>query len=68
MKKQLLSTLMALALCLTLLPTAALADDGQYTVVYTDGVENAEIFSDRTHSYLSLGAQTPEFRGNLERA
>ena len=68
MKKQLLSTLMALALCLTLLPTAALADDGQYTVVYTDGVENAEIFSDRTHSYLSLGAQTPAFSGNLERA
>ena len=68
MKKQLLSTLMALALCLTLLPTAALADDGQYTVVYTDGVENAEIFSDRTHSYLSVGDQTPEFSGNLERA
>ena len=68
MKKRLLSILMALALCLTLLPTAALADDGQYTVVYTDGVENAEIFSDRTHSYLSVGDQTPEFSGNLERA
>ena len=67
MKKQLLSMLMALALCLTLLPTAALAD-GTYTVVYTDGVEDAEIFSDRIHSHLSLGAQTPAFSGNLERA
>lgn len=38
MKKRLLSILMALALCLTLLPTAALAD-GTYTVIYTDGVE-----------------------------
>ena len=67
MKKQLLSMLMALALCLTLLPTAALAD-GTYTVVYTDGVEDAEIFLDRIHSNLSLGASTPAFSGNLERA
>lgn len=67
MKKRLLSILMALALCLTLLPTAALAD-GTYTVVYTDGVENEEIFSDRRHSNLSVGDQTPAFSGNLERA
>ena len=67
MKKQLLSTLMALALCLTLLPTAALAD-GTYTVVYTDGVEDTEIFEDRRHSNLSVGHQTPAFSGNLERA
>lgn len=67
MKKQLLSMLMALALCLTLLPTAALAD-GTYTVVYTDGVEDAEIFSDRIHSNLSLDASTPAFSGNLKRA
>lgn len=67
MKKRLLSILMALALCLTLLPTAALAD-GTYTVIYTDGVENEEIFEDRRHSNLSVGDQTPAFSGNLERA
>lgn len=67
MKKRLLSILMALALCLTLLPTAALAD-GTYTVVYTDGVEDTEIFEDRRHSNLSVGDQTPAFSGNLERA
>ena len=72
MKKRLLSILLALALCLTLLPTTALAEgpdvEEKYTVIYTDGVENEEIFSDRPHSYLSLGAQTPAFSGNLERA
>ena len=69
MKKRLLSILLALALCLTLLPTAALADGPEkYTVIYTDGVENEEIFEDRRHSNLSVGHQTPAFSGNLERA
>ena len=67
MKKRLLSILMALAVCLTRLPTAALAD-GTYTVVYTGGVEDTEIFEDRRHSKLSVGDQTPAFSGNLERA
>ena len=72
MKKRLLSILLALALCLTLLPTAALAEgpdvEEKYTVIYTDGVENEEIFEDRRHSNLSVGDQTPAFSGNLERA
>ena len=72
MKKRLLSILVALALCLTLLPTTALAEgpdvEEKYTVIYTDGVENEEIFEDRRHSNLSVGDQTPAFSGNLERA
>lgn len=72
MKKRLLSILLALALCLTLLPTTALAEgpdvEEKYTVIYTDGVENEEIFEDRRHSNLSVGDQTPAFSGNLERA
>ena len=72
MKKRLLSILVALALCLTLLPTTALAEgpdvEEKYTVIYTDGVENEEIFEDRRHSNLSVGDQTPAFSGNLKRA
>ena len=72
MKKRLLSILLALALCLTLLPTTALAEgpdvEEKYTVIYTDGVENEEIFEDRRHSNLSVGDQTPAFSGNLKRA
>ena len=72
MKKRLLSILLALALGLTLLPTTALAEgpdvEEKYTVIYTDGVENEEIFEDRRHSNLSVGDQTPAFSGNLERA
>ena len=72
MTKRLLSILVALALCLTLLPTTALAEgpdvEEKYTVIYTDGVENEEIFEDRRHSNLSVGDQTPAFSGNLKRA
>ena len=67
MKKRLLSILMALALCLTLLPTAALAD-GTYTVIYTDGVDGEEVFEDQITSDLPVDAQTPAFIGNLKRA
>ena len=34
-----------------------------YTVTYTDGVENAEVFSDDVHDDLKAGDPTPAFRG-----
>ena len=41
MKKRILSCLMALALCLTLLPTAALAEEPEGTAQMSPAVEEA---------------------------
>ena len=38
-----------------------------YTVTYTDGVEEQEIFEDEVHSDLKAGDVTPEFQGSLAR-
>lgn len=38
-----------------------------YTVTYTDGVEEQEIFEDEVHSDLKAGDVTPEFQGRLAR-
>lgn len=38
-----------------------------YTVTYTDGVEEQEIFKDEVYSNLKAGGVTPEFQGSLTR-
>ena len=42
-------------------------DEEKYTVSYTDGVENEEIFADETHSDLLSGTATPAFNGTPTR-
>lgn len=43
-------------------------DEEKYTVTYTDGVENEEIFADETYSDLLSGTATPAFNGTPTRA
>lgn len=38
-----------------------------YTVTYTDGVENEEVFADQVHSNLINGDRTPDFNGTPTR-
>lgn len=38
-----------------------------YTVTYTDGVENEEIFKDQVYTDLRGGSETPEFEGTPSR-
>ena len=42
-------------------------DEEKYTVTYTDGVENEEIFADETYSDLLSGTATPAFNGTPTR-
>ena len=42
-------------------------DEEKYTVTYTDGVENEEIFADETYSDLLSGTATPQFKGATAR-
>ena len=46
-----------------------IADDEEekYTVTYTDGVENEEIFADQNHAGLLSGTATPAFNGTPKR-
>lgn len=37
-----------------------------YTVIYTDGVEDQEIFADVTYSGLTSGEETPQYNGGQE--
>ncbi|MDQ0363326.1 putative RNA methylase [Breznakia pachnodae] len=39
----------------------------EYTVRYTDGVENEEIFEDQIYEEMEYGTATPTFEGTLER-
>ena len=45
------------------------ADDNEkkYTVTYTDGVENEEIFADQVTENILSGTETPEFNGTPKR-
>ena len=38
-----------------------------YTVTYTDGVEDEEVFADEVHENLSSGVDTPAFKGTPKR-
>ena len=42
-------------------------DEGKYTVTYTDGVENEEIFADQVYGNLLSGTATPAFNGTPTR-
>ena len=42
-------------------------DEEKYTVSYTDGVENEEIFADQVYGNLLSGTATPAFNGTLTR-
>ena len=42
-------------------------DEEKYTVTYTDGVENEEIFADQNHAGLLSGTATPAFNGTPTR-
>lgn len=42
-------------------------DEDKYTVTYTDGVDDEEIFADQLTSDLLSGAATPAFNGTLAR-
>ena len=44
------------------------APETTYTVTYTDGVENEEIFADQNHAGLLSGTATPAFNGTPTRA
>ena len=39
----------------------------KYTVTYTDGVDNAEVFADQVYSNLLTGTTTPAFNGTPKR-
>ena len=41
--------------------------ENQYTVTYTDGVEDEVVFEDEIYSSLVTGVQTPAFEGSLKR-
>ena len=43
-------------------------DEEKYTVSYTDGVENEEIFADQVYGNLLSGTATPAFNGTPTRA
>ena len=43
-------------------------DEEKYTVTYTDGVENEEIFADQVYGNLLSGTATPAFNGTPTRA
>lgn len=91
--KQLLTFFMCVIMVITAVPTYALAETPQetlvpdgnvssenavlqdsvepstteeqkYTVTYTDGVEDEEIFADQIYSDLDSGSETPAFVGN----
>ncbi len=43
------------------------AKEGKYTVTYTDGVDNAEVFADQVYTDLLAGTTTPAFNGTPKR-
>ena len=45
----------------------AVWEEEKYTVTYTDGVENEEIFADQVYGNLLSGTATPAFNGTLTR-
>ena len=42
-------------------------DEEKYTVTYTDGVDNEEVFADQAYGKLLSGTDTPAFRGTPTR-
>ena len=42
-------------------------EEDKYTVVYTDGVDDEEVFADQIYRDLLSGTATPAFNGNPER-
>ena len=42
-------------------------DEEKYTVTYTDGVDNEEVFADQAYGNLLSGTDTPAFRGTPTR-